>query len=72
MLYVVELDENSWFSLFGIPGLPPIGGTISRYHLDGTFDTSVTNLSLPGAITFDKKGNLWVLENLNTVRVLNF
>jgi len=72
MLYVVELDENSWFSLFGIPGLPPIGGTISRYHLDGTFDASVTNLSLPGAITFDKKGNLWVLENLNTVKVLNF
>lgn len=72
MLYVVELDENSWFSLLGIPGINPIGGTISRYYLDGTFDKSVTNLNLPGAITFDKKGNLWVLENLSTVRVLEF
>ncbi|CAM1339411.1 ScyD/ScyE family protein [Tenacibaculum aestuarii] len=72
MLYVVELDENSWFSLLGIPGINPIGGTISRYYLDGTFDKTVSNLSLPGAITFDKKGNLWVLENLSTVRVLEF
>lgn len=72
MLYVVELDENSWMSLLGIPGLTPIGGTISRYHLDGTFDTAVTGLSLPGAITFDKNGNLWVLENLSSVRLLDF
>lgn len=72
MLYVVELDANSWFSLLGIPGLSPIGGKISRYHLDGTFDTAVTGLSLPGAITFDKDGNLWVLENLSSVRMLHF
>jgi hypothetical protein len=72
MLYVVELDENSWMSILGIPGLTPIGGTISRYHLDGTFDTAVTGLSLPGAITFDRNGNLWVLENLSSVRMLDF
>ncbi|MTE26068.1 ScyD/ScyE family protein [Winogradskyella ouciana] len=72
MLYVVELDENSWMSLLGIPGLTPIGGTISRYHLDGTFDAAITGLSLPGAITFDKNGQAWVLENLSSVRMLDF
>jgi len=72
MLYVVELDENSWMSLLGIPGLNPIGGTISRYYPDGTFDSEVTGLSLPGAVTFDEDGNLWILENLSSVRVLDF
>lgn len=79
LLYVVEFDENSWIASF-VPGLAA-GGTISAYELDGTFvETVASNLSFPSAITFDKKGNLWILENNNidlpgktpTVRMLDY
>ncbi len=63
LLYVVEFDENSWWSSF-YPPLPPAGGTISVYELDGTLVKVVaSSLSFPSAITFDKNGNLWLLEN---------
>ncbi len=79
LLYVVEFDENSWWASF-IPGLAA-GGTITAYNLDGTFvETVASGLSFPSAITFDKKGNLWLLENNNiglpdkvpTVRMLEY
>jgi hypothetical protein len=79
LLYVVEFDENSWIASF-VPGLAA-GGTISSYDLEGNLVNVVaSNLSFPSAITFDKKGNLWLLENNNialpdknpTVRVLNY
>lgn len=61
LLYVVELDENSWLSAY-VPGLA-VGGTVSSYELDGTpVDVVASGLSFPSAITFDKQGNLWVLE----------
>lgn len=76
LLYVVELDENSWISAF-VPGLPA-GGTISSYDLDGNLvEVVASGLSFPSAITFDKQGTLWLLENNNipgrtpTLRVLN-
>ncbi len=63
LLYVVEFDENSWWSSF-YPPLPPAGGKISSYTLDGKpVDVVASGLSFPSAITFDKKGNLWLLEN---------
>lgn len=80
LLYVVELDEMSWISSF-VPGLAA-GGTISAYELDGdgTPVKQITGLSFPSAITFDKAGNLWLLENNNialpgydpTLRMLEF
>lgn len=78
-LYVVEFDESSWFASF-IPGVAT-GGTISSYDLEGNLmETVASSLSFPSAITFDKKGNLWLLENNNialpgrkpTVRLLNY
>lgn len=78
-LYVVEFDEMSWFASF-VPGLAA-GGTITAYDLDGTNEEVVAEgLSFPSAITFDKKGNLWLLENNNialpgyppTVRMLEY
>lgn len=62
LLYVVELDESSWFASF-IPDVAS-GGTISAYDLEGNFvETVASGLEFPSAITFDKKGNLWLLEN---------
>lgn len=63
LLYVVEFDENSWWSSF-YPPVPPAGGTISSYELDGTpVEIVASGLSFPSAISFDKNGNLWLLEN---------
>lgn len=79
LLYVVEFDEMSWISSF-VPGLAA-GGTITAYELDGTFvKTVASGLSFPSGITFDKDGNLWLLENNSiglegytpTVRMLNY
>lgn len=64
LLYVVEFDENSWIASF-VPGLAA-GGTISAYNLNGELERIVASgLSFPSAISFDKKGNLWLLENNN-------
>lgn len=63
LLYVVEFDSNSFVSAF-VEEIPMGGGTISAYDTDGNFvETVAENLVYPSAITFDKKGNLWVLEN---------
>lgn len=79
LLYVVEFDENSWIASF-VPGLAA-GGTISAYDLEGNLvEVVASNLSFPSAISFDKKGNLWLLENNNvalegklpTVRMLDY
>lgn len=62
MLYVVEYDEANWFTATEL-GMPD-GGTISACDV-GTGGCSVVEggLTLPSAITFDKWGNLWLLEN---------
>lgn len=69
LLYVVEFDENSWAGLAN-----PMGGTVSAYNLDGELIKKAEGLMLPSAITFDKKGNLWLLENniiVPRVRILD-
>lgn len=71
LLYVVEYDENSWLAPFIFP---EFSGTVSAYNLDGKLIKEATGLQLPSAITFDKKGNLWLLEKnifSPTVRILN-
>lgn len=68
LLYVVEFDESSWFSAF-IPGVAS-GGTITKYDLDGNLiEVVAAGLEFPSAITFDKWGNLWLLENNSTFNV---
>ncbi len=60
-LYVLEYDKNSWLAPF-IPAIA--GGTLKRCDAEaGTCENVATNLVLPGAITFDTRGDLWVLEN---------
>lgn len=61
-LYVVEMDRNGW--LGGLILGDPAGGTIQSCDVDtGTCETVAEDLLFPGAITFDKRGNLWLLEN---------
>ncbi|AVR46382.1 hypothetical protein C7S20_14535 [Christiangramia fulva] len=61
LLYVVEYDKGSWFASF----LPDFiqGGRISAYNTEsGELIKEVSGLEFPSAITFDKKGDLWLLE----------
>jgi hypothetical protein len=60
-LYVVEYDANGWLAVFlG----NPVGGTVKRCDVaSGWCTTVVSGLTLPGAITFDKWGDAWLLEN---------
>jgi hypothetical protein len=64
LLYVVELDENSWFAT----NLPPqanalAGGTISACDVEAPGCAVVTDdIVLPTAITFGKDGTLWSTE----------
>jgi hypothetical protein len=59
-LYVVEYDEASW--LGAVLGFPE-GGTISACDASATCVVVAENLSLPSAITFDKRGGMWLLES---------
>ena len=63
LLYVVEFDSNSWIS--SVSEVPWGGGTISAYNTEtgDLVKVIAEDLVYPGAITFDKKGNLWLLEN---------
>ncbi|HSM43970.1 MAG TPA: ScyD/ScyE family protein [Acidimicrobiia bacterium] len=60
-LYVVEYDDASWLAAF-IPGIAA-GGTIHACDLDANCEIVASELEFPSAITFDKRGNLWLLEN---------
>jgi len=57
LLYVVELDENSWFATnVG----QAIGGTINACDVDALACVEVAgDMTLPTAITFGKNGTLW-------------
>lgn len=65
LLYVVEYDETSWLAAF-VPGTAS-GGTVSAYDTQGNLvDVVASGLEFPSAITFDKWGDLWLLENNDT------
>jgi hypothetical protein len=69
-LYVVEYDANGWLAAVTGGGA---GGTVKRCHVGtGHCDLIAGGLALPGAITFDRSGTLWLLENTfaPTVRTL--
>lgn len=61
-LHVVEYDEAGWWTAIVLGA--PTSGTINRCDVEaGTCDVLAGDLLLPSAITFDKWGSLWVLEN---------
>lgn len=61
-LYVVEYDENGWLSV--VVGGPIAGGTVNRCDPStGSCEVVASGLTLPSAITLDKWGGLWLLEN---------
>lgn len=68
-LYVVEYDENGFLAAF--PGPPgPDGGTVNRCDVEaGSCEIAevdgetLADLTFPTAITFDKGGDAWLLEN---------
>ncbi len=83
-LYVVEYDLNDWFNAIELGNAA--GGTIRSCAVTtgeatdaGDCAIIAGGLTLPGAITFDKWDNLWVLENnlgigdgLATVRPVHY
>jgi len=64
-IYLVEYDKNGWFT--ATSGASPAGGTLKRCNPDnGTCETVEGDSSFllyPGALTFDKWDNLWLLES---------
>jgi hypothetical protein len=71
LLYVLEYDEAGWFATFN--PMTVTNGTINRCDVStmpATCTVVVNDLVLPGAITFDSKGDLWVVErNVTTPEV---
>lgn len=66
-LYVVEYDENGWFTALEADPPNPAGGAVRRCDVDtdaqkADCDVVEDGLTLPAAITFDKWDGLWVLE----------
>lgn len=64
-LYVIEYDKNGWFT--ATTGASPVGGIIQRCDTETGQCEAVEGddsfLLYPGAITFDKRGKLWLLES---------
>jgi hypothetical protein len=62
LLYVVELDENSWFAA-NVGPQAMAGGTINACDVDTlNCETVAHPMPLPTAITFGKDGTLWSTE----------
>lgn len=60
-LYALEYDANGWLAAGSGNAA---GGRIKKCDVEaGTCETVVEDLVLPGAITFDKWSNLWVVES---------
>lgn len=61
-LHVVEYDEAGWLTSLGVG--TPEGGTVNRCDVEaGTCQVAEGDLTFPAAITFDKWGDAWLLEN---------
>ena len=69
-LYVVEYERNGFLATVAPDfGIPLVGGTVKKCDVnDGTCKIIEGEeegaLMLPGAITFDKWDNLWLLDNV--------
>jgi len=62
-LYVVELEEKSWYAL-EVEGLTLAGGTINKCDLATSSCTEVASgIPMVTAIAFDHDGNLWATKN---------
>ena len=62
-LYVVELDENSWFALEP-PAGPPIGGSVNACNVaTGSCTQVATGLFMATAATVSKDGTVSVVTN---------
>jgi len=79
-LYVVEYEKNGFLGTVTEFGIPLAGGAVKKCDLDSDNceiiegGVSFEDLPIPGAITFDKWGNLWLLENVfaPTVRTIDW
>jgi len=67
-LYVVEYDEAGWLTSLGVG--TPEGGTVNKCDVgNGTCEVAtlggeeLSGLTFPTALTFDKRGDAWLLEN---------
>lgn len=61
-LLVLEYDENGWFGATALGDAA--GGTVNRCDVEaGTCTEVESGLTLPGDITFDRHGSLWLLED---------
>jgi len=59
-LYVLELDEASWFSL-DLQNGASLGGTVSACNVTtATCQVVASGIPIPTAMTFGKDGTLWV------------
>lgn len=64
MLYVVELDELSWFAVEVLGPEAIAGGTINACDLSDLTCTEVaTGIPIVTAMTFGKDGSLWATQN---------
>jgi hypothetical protein len=86
-LYVVEYEKNGFFATVvfddeGNPVIPPVGGAVKKCDIysDTCGENNIiyggenSGLMMPGAITFDKWDNLWLLDNVfaPTVRSIDW
>lgn len=71
-LYVVEFDKNGFFPVVVFEDLA-LGSLLKCDVNSDNCEIVENNLVMPGAITFDKWNNLWLLENVfaPTVRLVN-
>lgn len=78
-LYVVEFEESGFLAAVAPDlGIPVVGGSVKRCDVAGNSCETIAGgdgtLFLPGAITFDKDDNLWLLDNVfaPTVRSIDW
>jgi len=68
-LYVVEYEQNGFLATVAPAfGIPLAGGTVKKCDVNTDsceiIEGGDGSLFLPGAITFDKWDNLWLLDNV--------
>lgn len=75
-LYVVEFEKNGFLAAAAPDlGIPFAGGVIKKCDISsGNCEVIEEDIPLPGAITFDKWDNLWLVENVfaPTIRLVTY